>query len=683
MRRLLTLTALTAITALTTQPALAAIPNDPLIEQQWYLAKVQAFNAWDHGTGTDDVVVAVLDTGIDLDHPDIKENLWRNEGEVKGDGIDNDQNGFVDDTNGWDFIDGDNSPTPSAVNAPSDDAVVHGTVIAGVIAAVGNNGEGIAGLNWKAKIMPVRILDQFGSGTSEGARKAIEYAVANHADVINLSFTGFEVDEVFKDVVHRAYQAGVIVVAAVGNKSGGGVNLDETPVYPACFMGLDGDWVLGVAATTRQDTKAGFSNYGSTCTDISAPGIEVFGTSFQDPTVNGFGQAYLGGWAGTSIASPMVAGAAALLKAKYPFITPTQVKTALQLSVDPLAEVGTPAAGKLGAGRLNVARAFEVAGQFTFGTSLPIPSGPAPAVLPPPPTPPPGGGGFESVRIVLAAGPGAAPRVQVFDEGGHASASFLAYAEAFKGGVRVAAGDVDGDGVMEIITVPGPGGGPHVRIFTLSGTVKGQFFAGDKADRRGLNVSVADVDGDLKWEIITSTEVGGLGEVNVFTMDGTRLSSFKPFPGSKEAIRATGVDADGDRRDEIAVALGAGAKPEVRLFSSTGSLKKSFLAYGAGFLGGIYLTAADLDADGSEEIVAGTGTGGGPQVRTFTGKGAVVDSFFAFDATHRKGVMVAGAGTFLVALEGSSGAVKLLNRKGQTMGGFDVLPGNYSLAVLE
>src|SRR3990167_4418343 len=147
-------------------PVQAFTPDDEYLQEQWYLENIGAYDAWDTHTGDGSVVVAVLDTGIDLDHPDLEENIWVNAGEVAGDGIDNDGNGYIDDLNGYDFIDDDGTPIPNQDEAFDEGAVSHGTVIAGIIGAVGDNDEGIAGIVWDVQLMSVRILDNEGIGDS-------------------------------------------------------------------------------------------------------------------------------------------------------------------------------------------------------------------------------------------------------------------------------------------------------------------------------------------------------------------------------------------------------------------------------------------------------------------------------------------------------------------------------------
>ncbi|MBI5370088.1 S8 family serine peptidase [Candidatus Uhrbacteria bacterium] len=346
-------------------PVSAMTPNDPLFERQWYLNKIGASNAWDQTTGSSDIIVAVLDTGFDMDHPDLINNVWTNAGEVLGDGIDNDNNGYVDDVHGYDFVGDDGDPIPDRDLPIDREAAAHGTMIAGIIGASGNNGVGIAGLNWHVRLMNVRILNNEGSGDSIAAKEAIEYAVHNGARVINLSFTGFAVDPSFKDALRKAYEAGVVIVAAVGNTKNGGINVDDKPIYPACHGDRpDEDWVIGVGASNSDDVKSDFSNYGSTCTDLSAPGEQITSTTYQDDTWSPFVKSYYEtGWSGTSMAVPMVSGALALLLSVYPLLTPADLETILRLSVDPISSSGD-ALGKVGAGRLNVAHALALVPTF-------------------------------------------------------------------------------------------------------------------------------------------------------------------------------------------------------------------------------------------------------------------------------------------------------------------------------
>jgi subtilisin family serine protease len=320
--------------------------NDPFLNEQWHLKTIHATQTWAQTAQADPVIVAVLDAGFDLNHPDLTSTYWENKKEIAGNQKDDDNNGFEDDRNGWDFVDSDPFPTPD-IGIPFNDTIVsHGTVITGLIGATQNNGEGIAGIHPRVQVMPLRILDEHGAGSTFDVRQAIVYAVNNGAQVINLSFTTDQPDEKFHQTITWAVDQGVVVVAAVGN---GGRNLDQKPSYPACYDVISGrELVIGVAATDKEDKKAMFSNFGSTCTDLAAPGTNIFSSVYHDPSDPFTSTAYGSPWEGTSIAAPMVSAAVAILKSVYPSLTPAQVALSLKLSVDPVAESSVDAKKQLG-----------------------------------------------------------------------------------------------------------------------------------------------------------------------------------------------------------------------------------------------------------------------------------------------------------------------------------------------
>jgi subtilisin family serine protease len=270
--------------------------NDPLLAQQWGLtgsAGVHATQAWDVATGAQDVVVAVLDTGIDYTHPDLAPNVWVNTSEIPGNGIDDDDNGYIDD------IHGINALTSSG--DPFDDNN-HGTHVSGTIGAIGNNGTGGSGVAWNVKLMGLKFLAKNGSGSLAGAIAALDYAVMMKSRGVNIKLTnnswgGGGYSQQLEAAIKRSTDAGILFVAAAGNE---GKNIDATASYPASFVN---PLILSVAAHDSNTNLASFSNYGTTSVDISAPGVSILST------VPGGGYA---SFSGTSMASPHVAGVAAV-----------------------------------------------------------------------------------------------------------------------------------------------------------------------------------------------------------------------------------------------------------------------------------------------------------------------------------------------------------------------------------
>ncbi|MEJ2170802.1 MAG: S8 family serine peptidase [Desulfobacterales bacterium] len=230
-------------------------------------ADIDALEAWDVTTGGSDVVVAVVDSGVDIHHPDLAANIWTNPGEIPGNGIDDDGNGYIDDVNGWDFYGDDNDPR---------DANGHGTHVAGTIAAAGNNATGITGVSWSAKIMPLRFIDAWGMGDTARAIMAIEYANAMGADIINNSWGGGGGGDSLKSAIEAS---DALVVCAAGNS---GRNNDSIPYYPSSYNSAN---IIAVAASDQDDTLAYFSNYGAVSVDVAAPGTNIYSAAPVRETV--------------------------------------------------------------------------------------------------------------------------------------------------------------------------------------------------------------------------------------------------------------------------------------------------------------------------------------------------------------------------------------------------------------
>ncbi|MCS5582785.1 MAG: S8 family serine peptidase, partial [Pseudomonadales bacterium] len=297
----------------------ATTPNDPSYDQLWGMhnssdTDIDAPQAWDIGTGTEEILVGVIDSGFDYTHEDLKANAWTNPGESgldengkdkKTNGIDDDGNGYVDDFRGWDWVNNDNDPM---------DDNNHGTHCSGTIGGVGNNGIGVAGVAWKVKIVGLKFLSGGGSGNTADAIKAVKYATTIGVDLTSNSWGGGGSQEIMKEAIEEANEAGIMFIAAAGNDS---KDNGLVPSYPA---GYDVANVISVASTTSAGVLSSFSNYGATSVDIAAPGSDIYSTI---P-----GNRYAS-YSGTSMATPAVSGAVALMLSENPAMTASEIRSQL------------------------------------------------------------------------------------------------------------------------------------------------------------------------------------------------------------------------------------------------------------------------------------------------------------------------------------------------------------------
>lgn len=336
-----------------------ATPNDTHYGNQWGLnnngtfplspatagADIQMEMAWDIEQGDTNVIMAIMDSGLRMGHPDIAGRVWVNYGEIPGNSTDDDGNGYVDDINGWDFANDDNNPT---------DDQGHGTNVTSILGATGNNGLGFAGVDWNCKLMPLKGLDSGNSGLYSWWSEALYYAADNGADVINLSVGGSGFSSTLQNAIDYCINNNVVVVACMMNFN------NSTPYYPAAFSG-----VIAVGSTDADDTRTepffwsptSGSNYGNHIS-IVAPGNYIYGLAYNSD-VN-----YSTYWGGTSQACPHAAGVASLLRAISPGMSPAQVKNILEITAED--QVGdsqdTPGWDQYyGHGRLNAYQALNYA----------------------------------------------------------------------------------------------------------------------------------------------------------------------------------------------------------------------------------------------------------------------------------------------------------------------------------
>lgn len=809
------------------------IPDDPEFSVQRNLQQnsdkdLDAPEAWEMETGEAGLIVAVVDSGVDLDHPDLQQNIWQNPKEVSANGVDDDGNGFIDDIYGWDFIDyynnggEDNDPNPEpdsrdnnndngcgtlAGNDCVDEGVIHGTHVAGILGAVGNNGKGIAGIAWNIKLMPVRVLSDEGDGFDSDIVAGIDYAVANGADIINLSLGSAEFSQTMADAIEDAFRAGVLVVAAAGNTS---TDLNTTPFYPVCNDGTE-NFVLGVAAIDSSDQQTNFTNYGTNCVDVSAPGSSILSSVYLN-TAFGFNDEY-GTQSGTSMAAPHVSGIAALLKSFNANLSVEAIRDTIITSAD-----GIGLGVSMGSGRAN---AFEALGNV----DTTVPTGEvliernavgtnqievdltisATTAAPETIT----GVSFSNDGVTYSAFETYATKredwdltdvtyggnanegtktvyVRFKDSGGSISAptsdsviydttrpskvqELDAYADVNKRttfaseqrsneatpffewsgasdsgsgvqGYYVFFGtELDADPVtkgifqikenfapeklkksqekkyfLKVMSVDHAGnrsstssvfryvydgivGLPtHVTVVNeetgvrvswkapanelvdhyeleraegeaktfkaLSKNIKKTNFlddsvqsghryqyrlaaADDLQNRSGLT-SAKEIQFVDRASIVVGSGAGGGPQIKIFSPDGSLKSQFFAFETSfRGGVSVAAGDLDGDGVNEIVAGRGKGGLPEVRIFDFFGQQKlgKSFNAYAPSFRGGLSVAVGDLNGDSKDEIITGTGPTGGPQIRVFdrNGKPVMTNGFFAYGETFRGGVLVA------------------------------------------
>ena len=510
--------------------------------------------------------------------------------------------------------------------------------------------------------MSLRAINSQGQGNTYDIARAIDYAVKNGANVINLSFVGSKSDHILGSAIQRAYQAGVAVVAAAGNETSFGVNLDEKIKYPVCYD-FDKNMVLGVGAVDSENKISSFSNFGKNCIDIMAPGEGFYSTQVFQPELRDFKNAYGNSWSGTSFAAPLISGTIALLKTIDPNFTIAEIYRLIKENATDISFKNFNRRKKIGSGLLNINQTLLAARKLKRSRSLSLITIPTKGINPEikffdqknndidiqklkpdynnysyqissgdlnednqneiiitqtnwqgtrvsvydknlilinnfhldfkSPINVEVGDVYNNGRekIVIGSPANTEPRVYIYDSQGKLLNNFLVYDQKFKGGVAVAIGDVDEDYRNEIITAPAGNGGPHIRIFDKNGGLKGQFFAGNKDFRGGLNISVGNLNNDRQEEIVIAPKNNSSPYILVYDLNGKLISNFLAYTKNfKKEVSIEIADTNSDYHNEIITSAGAGGGPHVRIFDLSGNLIKQFFAYDKYNLNGVYLT---------------------------------------------------------------------------------------------
>jgi len=599
-------------------PGIVFAVNDPL-SQQWAYNDTGVYAAWAKSQGSRDVIVAVIDNGFDMLHPDLLANAWKNTDEVENNGIDDDHNGYIDDVWGWSFVpedvDGDgilsdeelkgtNNPRPrpeGLTDAEKKEGILHhGTVVAGLIGAVGNNGKGLSGVAQKVRLMNVRVVDESGQGTFLMLDEAIHYAVDNGADVINMSLVGPGNDDI-KNAIDYAYTKGVVVVAAAGNNR---QDLNRSPLYPICAdADANEQHILGVSSIDEAHHISSFSNQGNSCIDITAPGDDVTSTVRFSPT-NGLTAQYIGGWHGTSFAAPMVSGAAAVIKAIQPSWGPDEIYYALLSTVQHTPGQDEAVYSQLfGAGLLQVDKAVayaleQVTAKKDFRDVLFVSS-------------------FNALRqessdlhtnsktnalqdvddVVSIVHDGNAEYITT-EQGTATTRKVTRYSSTWE---VINSFEIPGTGPMylavydnAIFVSPDYTSNVLFSQYSFEGTLLTSYKL--NSAHSGVSLSVTDA-----GVLYTYSADPGL-TVRRFDSPYAEETSYFSVGSLAKRGDIVAADIDGDGVEEIALGGAVGDRPVMSYYEQDGTYKRTFIAYD-GYTRGFSLEAVDYDKDGREDVI--------------------------------------------------------------------------------
>jgi subtilisin family serine protease len=566
-----------------------ATVNDTRYNEMWHLNNtgqagytpgkdIGAERGWEVGVGTGDTVIAVLDSGIQYDHPDLAANIWH-------DPITNEI--------GYDFGDNDADPAPdySLANGSNEGELSHGTHVSGTVGAVGNNGLGVTGVAQMTRMMAVKI----GTGDMANSNdliqmKGMQYAIDHGAKIVTMSY-GSDATAL-APAIDAMKAAGMIFVVAAGND-----NIDADADLATNHFTQNN--VVKVASSQGDDKRSYYSTYGKISVDLFAPGgDQTTGDSAGILSTFAFPKNSYSYLQGTSMATPVVSGSLVAFWDANPDLTYDEVLAKLYETVQPVP------------GFDNFVR---TGGRLDFG-----------ALMETTPT---------KNYIATGSGAGVAGEVKVYSQRGKLVNTIQPYDAGFTGGVRVATGDINGDGIPDIITAAGPGGGPHLKVFDAkTGTTFGGFFSADPSFSGGLNIATGDVNGDGRADIIVGTDTGGGPRVTVFSYNletggFDNIADFFAYSlDFNKGVRVAAGDLDGDGKADIFTAPGTGGGPHVKVFSGADLVAGSYLSPIRSFFAGdpsdsrgLFISAGHVSSKTATDIIVSTGSTSSPTVRVYDG----------------------------------------------------------------
>lgn len=698
---------------------LATLPNDPQLEYQWHIDGqygMQVDDAWDTRTGAADIVVAVIDSGIDIDHTDLADNLWTNSGETAGNGIDDDGNGYIDDVYGWDFYNNDNDPDPEP-NGIDDDGdgytdyiVDHGTHVAGIIGAVGNNSVGVSGVAQNVQLMNLQIFDDEGDGGySTDIANAIEYAVDNGAHIINMSLGGYFSDSLESAAIEYANENGVVVLAAAGNES---TNVNTSSIYPGCY-----DNVLAVAATTEDGEAADFSNFGANCVDIAAPGEFIYAT-YVDVNTSITTDDY-GYMSGTSMATPAAAGAIALLLAEDDSLTPAQVEEIIEDNSD---DIGIGA--KYGSGLVNIDAALAQI-ESTDGNSGEDSDNSSNDTVTERPTAPTSINAYtdSSKGTSVSESTRTLQDTPYFTWSGASDSqgSVVGYYVYFGTNVSAnpeTAGTYQTATNYQATSISGNDQSYYLKVQAVddednvsSDVESFEYIIDDEVSEPTIKKTELTSNGiRIRWEALSGEHVSkyrlyrkvgnkSWKKIKVLNSSKTKYIDKTVKPGKKYTYKLKAVDDLGTKsgysntkkrrfypRERVVVAPGPGASPLIRIYNmKTFEYERSWYAFDENDGSGVELAVGQFDSDRKHEIVIGKATGG-PEVYVYEAKGTLKTVFLAYDPNFTGGVRVSTADVdadgideiVTVPGEGGSPQVKVWEPDGTLKYAFNALDSSFT-----